>query len=145
MSSDDNTRHLETACQPCEEGLRACETSAMVTPLLNQGGFLDMLHQEIDWVARSGESSLLLMLQPDHLDHQVLEPQPTQAVMGIAQTLCRSLRTQDHVGLIHPQVFGVVLHDCHADEGLEVAQRLHQSVQAVRASEATEEIGRAHV
>lgn len=138
MSSNDTSHPLETACQPCEEGLRATETSTLVTPLLNQGGFLDMLHQEIDWVARSGESSLLLMLQPDHLDKPGLEPQPTQAVMGIAQTLCSNLRAQDHVGLINPQVFGVVLHDCQADEGLEVAQRLHQRVQDVRAPEITD-------
>lgn len=122
MQTDDVRPQLETAPQPSGEGLRP--VAGVPISVLNQSGFLDRVHQEIDWVARSGESSMMLMLQPDHLDAGY-----EQALQHIGHALSQTLRAQDHVGLIDKQVFGVLLHDCQADHGLGVTQRLQTLVQ----------------
>lgn len=137
MLTDDVRPQLETAPQPSGDGLR--QQDGATISLLTQRGFLDIVHQEIDWVARSGESSLLLMLQPDHLDkHASGREEPHQALTQLGLALCRSLRPQDHVGLIDHQVFGMVLHDCQADHGLEVAQRLQLMVQELQHPQLTQ-------
>ena len=123
MPSDHATPFKKTASQPLEEAVRALEAPASPFPLLSQRGFLNIVHQEIDWVARSGESSLLLMLQRDHASAN------PDAQAAMAHVLRSCLRAQDHVGLIDHQVFGVVLHDCQADQGLQVAQRMLRQVQ----------------
>ncbi len=131
MQTDDVRPQLETAPQPSGEALRP-QVSAPVS-LLSQRGFLDMVHQEIDWVARSGESSMMIMLQPDRLDAG-----HGQVLQHMGQALCASLRPQDRVGLIDHQVFGVVLHDCQADHGLEVTQRLQLMVQDLQHPQLTQ-------
>ena len=125
MQTDDVRPQLETAPQPSGEVLRPAGGAAI--SVLSQRGFLDVVHQEIDWVARSGESSMMLMLQPDHLNTA-----HAQALQHIGQAVCESLRPQDRVGLIDHQVFGVVLHDCQADHGLDVAQRLQALVRSLK-------------
>lgn len=100
--------------------------------LLNRARFLDIVHQEIEWVARSGETSLLLMLQVDH-PASVHDATGWEVVMdGIGQTLRSSVRPQDRVGLIDERILGLLIHDCSAEYGLDVAQRLHGLVQGTR-------------
>ena len=102
------------------------------TTLMNRARFLDIVHQEVEWVARSGETSLLLMLQVDH-PASVHDATGWEAVMGgIGQTLRSSVRPQDRVGLIDERILGLLIHDCGAEYGLDVAQRLHGLVQGTR-------------
>lgn len=138
MSTDDARTPRELASQPSEVVLRQSDTQQALS-LLNQRTFLDIVHQEIDWVARSGESSLLLMLQPDHLSSHAEERGCTQQTLTLmGHTMRQSLRPQDHLGLIDHQVFGVVLHDCQADHGLNVAQRLQLLVQELQHPQLTQ-------
>lgn len=90
--------------------------------LLSQRDFLDRLHQETEWVARSGDNALLLMLQPDLLAASPWDNE--DRLIRLGQALCAQVRAQDHVGRIDHRVLGVLLHDCEAEAGLTVAQRL---------------------
>ncbi len=110
-----------------------CELSLKdpLTGLANRRHFRNVLSREIDVVARSGESTLLLMLDIDHFKkvndtygHLVGD----RVIQAIAKCLASCVRPVDTVARYGGEEFAVILPNCQGSFGLIVAERIRQTV-----------------
>lgn len=113
-----------------------CELSLRdpLTGLANRRHFRAVLTREIEIVARSGNSALLLMLDIDHFK-QVNDTHGHLAGDKVLQTVARCIsgcvRPQDTVARYGGEEFAIVMPDCQAAYGETVAERIRQSVAAL--------------
>ena len=116
-----------------------CELSLKdpLTGLANRRHFLNVLRREIDVVARSGVSALLLMLDIDQFKkvndsygHQVGD----QVIQAIAKCLATCVRPVDTVARYGGEEFAVILPNCQGSFGPVVAERIRQAVGALSIS-----------
>lgn len=113
-----------------------CELSLRdpLTGLANRRHFRAVLSREIEIVARSGNSALLLMLDIDHFK-QVNDTHGHLAGDRVLQTVGRCIagcvRPQDTVARYGGEEFAIVMPDCQAAYGETVAERVRQSVAAL--------------
>lgn len=114
-----------------------CELSLTdaLTGLANRRHFRNVLSREIDVVARSGDSALLLMLDIDHFKqindvhgHSVGD----KVIQAIARCLSSCVRPMDTVARYGGEEFAVILPCCQTLYGQIVAERIRQSVAALR-------------
>ncbi len=112
---------------------RLCELSLRdpLTGLANQRQFRTVLNREIEIVARSGNSALLLMLDIDHFKkvndtHGHLAGD--KVLQAVAKCVNGCVRPQDTVARYGGEEFGIVMPDCQAAYGETVAERIRQSV-----------------
>ena len=102
-----------------------------LTGLANRRTFELALAREVDRVARSGESALLLMVDIDHFK-QVNDRHGHAAgdlvIRAVAQALTDSVRPMDLVARIGGEEFAVLLPNCPAAFGPQVAARVRRSV-----------------
>ncbi len=113
-----------------------CELSLRdpLTGLANQRHFRAVLAREIEIVARSGNSALLLMLDIDHFK-QVNDTHGHLAgdkvLQAVARCISACVRPQDTVARYGGEEFAIVMPDCQAAYGEAVAERIRQSVAAL--------------
>ncbi len=102
-----------------------------LTGLANRRSFELALAREVDRVARSGESALLLMIDIDHFK-QVNDRHGHAAgdlvIRAVAQALTDSVRPMDLTARIGGEEFAVLLPNCPAAFGPQVAARVRRSV-----------------
>jgi diguanylate cyclase (GGDEF)-like protein len=113
-----------------------CELSLRdpLTGLANQRHFRAVLAREIEIVARSGNSALLMMLDIDHFK-QVNDTHGHLAgdkvLQAVARCISACVRPQDTVARYGGEEFAIVMPDCQAAYGEAVAERIRQSVAAL--------------
>jgi len=110
-----------------------CELSLKdpLTGLGNRRHFHSALERQIETVARSGESVLLLMLDIDHFKsindtHGHLAGD--QVLQAIAHCLARCVRPVDTVARYGGEEFAIILPNCRPLFGNALAERIRQSV-----------------
>ncbi len=113
-----------------------CELSLKdpLTGLANRRHFRNVLGREIDVVARSGESALLLMLDIDHfkkVNDSYGHPAGDQVLQAIAKCLTRCVRPMDTVVRYGGEEFAVILPNSPSSFGRTVAERIRESVAAL--------------
>lgn len=113
-----------------------CELSLRdpLTGLANRRHFRAVLSREIEIVARSGNSALLLMLDIDHFKkvndtHGHLAGD--KVLQAVARCIAGCVRPQDTVARYGGEEFAIVMPDCQAAYGETVAERIRQSVAAL--------------
>ena len=113
-----------------------CELSLRdpLTGLANRRHFRAVLSREIEIVARSGNSALLLMLDIDHFkkvndSHGHLAGDKVLQAVGKCISGC--VRPQDTVARYGGEEFAIVMPDCQAAYGESVAERVRQAVAAL--------------
>jgi diguanylate cyclase (GGDEF)-like protein len=113
-----------------------CELSLRdpLTGLANRRHFRAVLSREIEIVARSGNSALLLMLDIDHFkkindSHGHLAGD--KVLQAVARCIDACVRPQDTVARYGGEEFAIVMPDCQAAYGETVAERIRQSVAAL--------------
>ncbi len=108
-----------------------------LTGLANRRHFLAVLERELSIVARSGESTLLLMLDIDHfkrVNDTHGHPVGDKVLQAVAACLKSCLRPKDTVVRYGGEEFAVVLPDCHVTFGMVVAERMREMIQAMTVS-----------
>jgi two-component system cell cycle response regulator len=110
-----------------------CELSLKdpLTGLANRRHFRAVLAREIEIVARSGNSALLLMLDIDHFknindSHGHLAGD--KVLQAVARCVASCVRPQDTVARYGGEEFAVVLPDSQVSFGEAVAERIRQSL-----------------
>ena len=113
-----------------------CELSLRdpLTGLANRRHLRAVLEREIDVVARSGESALLLMLDIDHfkkINDAHGHPAGDAVLQAVARCLNACVRPKDTVARYGGEEFAVVLPDCQVSFGNVVAERIRQMIEAL--------------
>ena len=102
-----------------------------LTGLTNRRGFELALAREMDRVARSGESALLLMVDIDHFK-RVNDTHGHAAgdlvIRAVADALAQSVRPMDLVSRIGGEEFAILLPNCPMAFGPQVAERVRVRV-----------------
>jgi diguanylate cyclase (GGDEF)-like protein len=111
-----------------------CELSLKdpLTGLANRRSFMAALEREIAIVERSGDSSLLLMIDVDHfkgVNDRFGHPAGDRVLHAIGACLSHCVRPKDTVVRYGGEEFAVVLPDCHASYGLVIAERMRETIQ----------------
>ena len=110
-----------------------CELSLKdpLTGLSNRRHFRNVLSREIDAVARSGESALLLMLDIDHfkkVNDTYGHLAGDQVLQAVAKCLATCVRPLDTVARYGGEEFSAILPNCPVSFGKIVAERIRQAV-----------------
>jgi two-component system, cell cycle response regulator len=135
LAGESNTAYLQRVIdQLCELSLKD-----PLTGLANRRHFLTVLERELSIVARSGESTLLLMLDLDHFKrvndshgHLVGD----KVLQAVAVGLKSCVRPKDTVVRYGGEEFAVVLPDCHVTYGMVVAERMRELIQSLKVATA---------
>lgn len=105
-----------------------------LTGLANRRHFRNVLDRELDVVARSGVTALLLMLDIDHFKtvndshgHLVGD----QVIQAISKCLTSCVRPVDTVARYGGEEFAVILPNCQGSFGPLVAERIRLAVEAL--------------
>lgn len=129
LPTDTPTHYLQALI----DGL--CELSLRdpLTGLANRRHFRTVIEREMDRVARSGETALLLMLDIDHFK-QINDAHGHIAgdmvLQSVAQTLSEGIRPMDTLSRYGGEEFAIVLPVCPAHQGHAVAERLRLAVES---------------
>jgi diguanylate cyclase (GGDEF)-like protein len=110
-----------------------CELSLKdpLTGLANRRLFRNILSREIDVVARSGESALLLMLDIDHfkkVNDTYGHLAGDHVLQAIGKCLATCVRPMDTVARYGGEEFAVILPSCQVSFGQTVAERIRETV-----------------
>lgn len=116
------------------DGLCELSLTDPLTGLANRRHFRAVLAREIEIVARSGNSSLVLMLDIDHFKrindtHGHLTGD--KVLQAVARCIASCVRPQDTVARYGGEEYAVVLPDCQVSFGETVAERIRQSLAAL--------------
>lgn len=116
------------------DGLCKLSMRDPLTGLFNRRHMLGLLGKEIEAVARTGGSALLLILDVDHFKkvndthgHHVGDV----VLQAVAACLETCVRPMDTVARYGGEEFAVILPDCGAAFGLVVAERIRQAIAAL--------------
>ena len=103
-----------------------------LTGLANRRAFELALAREIDRVARSGESALLLQLDIDHfkrVNDSWGHNAGDQVIKAVATALVDSVRPMDLVARVGGEEFAIILPNCASAFGETVAERVRRRVE----------------
>jgi diguanylate cyclase (GGDEF)-like protein len=106
-------------------------TRDSLTGLVNRRYFLAVLDQELDRVARTGESALLLMIDIDHfkrVNDEYGHLAGDAVIRAVGEALRASARSMDTVARIGGEEFGVIVPNCPPSFAPQVAERIRQTV-----------------
>lgn len=126
-----------------EEQLRELASTDPLTGLLNRRRFEGLVNQEILRSHRYDRPMVALMLDLDHF--KLVNDAHGHAcgdavLMGFAAVIARGLRVHDVCARVGGEEFAAMLPETPIAAGLEVAERLRRSVEAMRTSWDGEEI-----
>jgi diguanylate cyclase (GGDEF)-like protein len=129
LPNDSPTQYLQSLI----DGLCALSLRDPLTGLANRRHFRSVVEREMDRVARSGESALMLMLDIDHFkqindEHGHLAGD--RVLQSVAQTLAHGIRPMDTLARYGGEEFAIVLPMCAAAFGQSVAERLRESIES---------------
>ncbi|MDD2808656.1 GGDEF domain-containing protein [Rhodoferax sp.] len=136
--SDGSLNYVQTVID------KLCEISQKdpLTGLANRRFFNQVLVREIEVVARSGEPALLLMLDIDHfknVNDTYGHPAGDAVLQAVANTLIKCVRPMDTVARFGGEEFVVILPSCQGHYGHVVAERIRESISALKISLASGE------
>ena len=103
-----------------------------LTGLANRRAFELALGREVDRVARSGESALLLALDIDHfkrVNDSHGHAAGDQVIRAVASALVDSVRPMDLVARVGGEEFAIILPNCASTFGETVAERIRRRVE----------------
>jgi diguanylate cyclase (GGDEF)-like protein len=115
------------------DGLCDLSLRDALTGLANRRHFRAVLEREIDRVARTGESALLLILDIDHfkrVNDTYGHEAGDQVIQAVGRRLAECVRPMDTVARYGGEEFAIVLPNCQPTFGQAVAERMRQAVQA---------------
>ncbi|MDL5035032.1 GGDEF domain-containing protein [Comamonas resistens] len=127
LPTDTPTQYLQALI----DGLCALSLRDPLTGLGNRRHFRTVIEREIDRVARSGETALLLMLDIDHfkqINDEHGHIAGDMVLQSVAHTLADGIRPMDTLARYGGEEFAIVLPVCPAHFGHSVAERLRQSI-----------------
>jgi two-component system, cell cycle response regulator len=116
------------------DGLCDLSLKDPLTGLSNRRHFNSVLEREIAVVARSGESTLLLMLDIDHfksINDTYGHPAGDKVLQTVAKALSECVRPKDTVVRYGGEEFAVILPDCQVSFGGTVAERMRETIEAL--------------
>lgn len=105
-----------------------------LTGLANRRHFMSVLEREIAVVARSGESTLLLLLDIDFfkkINDTYGHPAGDKVLQTVAKCLTECVRPKDTVVRYGGEEFAVILPDCQVSYGHTVAERMRETIEAL--------------
>lgn len=121
-----------TALQAIIDGLCDLSLRDALTGLANRRHFRAVLEREIDRVARTGESALLLVVDIDHFKH-VNDTHGHAAgdlvIQAVGQRLAECVRPMDTVARFGGEEFAMVLPNCQPAYGEAVAERIRRTIE----------------
>ena len=126
----DATQFLQTVIDKLSE----LSLKDPLTGLFNRRHFQGILSREIEMVARSGESSFLLMLDIDQfksVNDQYGHPIGDIVLQAVAKTLAGCVRPMDTVARFGGDEFVIILPNCQGQYGQQVADRLRETINAL--------------
>ena len=106
-----------------------------LTDLPNRRTFDSVLAREVDRVARSGEQALLLMIDIDHfkrVNDNFGHRAGDLVLKAVARELVKAIRPMDLAARFGGEEFAIILPNCSAAFGQQVAERIRRRVEAVR-------------
>jgi diguanylate cyclase (GGDEF)-like protein len=115
------------------DGLCTLSSRDPLTGLFNRRQFEASLDSEIDRVARTGESALLLLLDIDHfkrVNDTYGHAAGDLVIRRIGQALQDCVRPMDTVARLGGEEFGAVLPNCPASFGQNVADRVRHAIES---------------
>ncbi len=118
--------------------LRAQAEKDFLTNTLNRRGFEVVLRREMGWISTGGPSATLAMLDLDHfkkVNDTYGHPVGDLVLTSLAEVITRSLRKFDYVARLGGEEFALLLPDTRIEVGIEVMNRLRQSVAEHRMAE----------
>ncbi|MET3605833.1 diguanylate cyclase (GGDEF)-like protein [Sphaerotilus sulfidivorans] len=117
------------------DGLCMLSSRDPMTGLVNRRQFEASLEGEIDRVARSGESAMLLLIDIDHfkrVNDSYGHGAGDEVIRAIGRTLQECVRPMDTVARIGGEEFAAVLPNCPASFGEAVADRIRLAIESCR-------------
>ena len=114
------------------DGLCDLSLRDALTGLANRRHFRAVLEREIDRVARTGESALLLVLDIDHFKHvndTYGHAAGDQVIQAVARHLAECVHPMDTVARYGGEEFAIVLPNCQPTYGEAVAERVRTHIQ----------------
>lgn len=114
-----------------------CELSLLdsLTGVANRRAFSALMSQELDRVARAGESALLLTVDIDHfkrINDTFGHAAGDDVIKAVARAMVETVRPMDTVARIGGEEFAVVLPNCGPAFGAVVAERLRAAVERMQ-------------
>lgn len=114
-----------------------CELSLKdpLTGLANRRQLLSAIDRELDRVARSGESALLLMLDIDNfkrINDLHGHSAGDQVLQAVSSVLAECVRPMDSLVRFGGEEFAIILPACHAVFGKSIAERIRCAIEAVQ-------------
>ncbi|WP_322114253.1 GGDEF domain-containing protein [Aquabacterium sp. A7-Y] len=115
------------------DGLCDLSLRDALTGLTNRRHFRAVLEREIDRVARTGESALLLILDIDHfkrINDTHGHESGDQVIQAVGRRLSDCVRPMDTVARYGGEEFSIVLPNCQPTFGLAVAERMRVAIES---------------
>ncbi|MCV2354829.1 GGDEF domain-containing protein [Paucibacter sp. B2R-40] len=135
--------YSETWVQGVIDALCDLSSKDALTGLVNRRSFEMALSREVDRVARSGESALLLAVDIDHfkaVNDTYGHAAGDLVIKAVAGALNQVVRPMDTVARVGGEEFGIVLPKCAPSFGAMVAERLRERVSELRVEVASGQI-----
>ncbi|AKJ28041.1 GGDEF domain-containing protein [Caldimonas brevitalea] len=123
----------EAWLQAVLDGLCDLSLRDALTGLTNRRHFRAVLEREIDRVARTGESALLLILDIDHfkrINDTYGHESGDQVIQAVGVRLSDSVRPMDTVARYGGEEFAIMLPNCQPTFGSAVAERVRVAIEA---------------
>ncbi|WKB52277.1 GGDEF domain-containing protein [Eleftheria terrae] len=114
------------------DGLCDMSLRDALTGLTNRRHFRAVLEREIDRVARTGESALLLIIDIDHfkrINDTHGHESGDQVIQAVGRRLSECVRPMDTVARYGGEEFSIVLPNCQPTFGQAVAERMRSAIE----------------
>jgi diguanylate cyclase len=128
LESADGAQLLQTVI----DGLCDLSQRDPLTGLANRRHFISIIERELDRVARSGDTALLLMVDIDffkYVNDTHGHPAGDEVIQAVGRRLAQCVRPMDTVARYGGEEFAVVLPTCPDSFAHAVTKRIHLSIE----------------